>query len=146
MSTINKTPNYAAHKFVDKREEFEGSSCYGQAYAKGTAPYIHRTWLSAFEELHLNKMRPRVTYIVWSFYTPIAYYVDRQGWYLVGQTFSSFTSRHRNGAMRNVKGHPMTLTGDKGDWTVTCLKRGCWGERHFTVRRDAEQVYYLHGH
>lgn len=148
MSTTPKrTANHSSWRFVDSLEEFTGSSLRGQAYSLGSAPYLsgRDTWMNEFETEMYGQVRPRVVYIVWSFYTPIAYFIEggpHKGWYKVGQTFSQFTSRHRNGALRNVPGHPVRLTGKPGDWTVECPE--CGTERHFTVKRDAEAVLYPH--
>lgn len=129
-----------------KREEFTASSMRGETYSVGGAPHLsgRDTWLSEFETARYMVARATVTYIVWSFYTPIAYYVEGSGWYKVGQTFSSFTSRHQNGALRLLPSHPVTMTGSRGDWTVTCAEPGCWGDRHFTVEQDARRVCYNH--
>lgn len=137
-----KTPNHSAWRFVDKREEFTGSSLRGEAYRLGYAPSGHGTWMSEYEEGQYAARRPLITYIVWSFYTPIAYYVEGTGWYRVGQTFSSFTSRHANGALRNVPHHRTTLTGKRGDWTVTCAD--CGTERHFTRERATHGALRVH--
>lgn len=145
MTTTKRTPNYAAWKFVDKREEFTGSSLRGEAYSLGGAPYLsgRDTWMNDFETERYGINRAKVTYIVWSFYTPIAYFVEGAGWYKVGQSFSAFTGRHRNGALRNMPGHRVSMIGKRGDWTLTC--HDCGTERHFTRRNDATQVLYLHG-
>lgn len=144
-----RTPNYSAWKYVDNCEEFIGSSLRGETYTKGYAPHLSEssTWMSGFETEQYAAVRHRVTYIVWSFWTPIAYYVegqsDRPGqWYRVGQTFSSFTSRHVNGALRNVPHHNTTLSGSRGNWTVTCID--CGTERHFTRERDTHGPLRLH--
>lgn len=120
-TTAKRTPNHSAWKFVDKREPFQGSSCYGEVYTEGGAPHMTSdSWLNDFETIQYNNHRAHTTYVVWSFWTPIAYYVEGFGWYRVGQTFSSFTSRHVNGALRNVPHHSPTLTGTRGNWTVKC--------------------------
>lgn len=151
MTTMTKpkaTPNYAAWKFVDKREEFQGSSMYGATYTKGNAPHMTSdSWLSDFETTQFNRNRPRITYIVWSFYTPIGYFIEGRGkdagWYLVGQTFSSFTSRHRNGAFRNIRSaHKTTLTGTRGNWTVTCEQ--CGTTRFFNREANTHGPLRLH--
>lgn len=150
MSTSIKprrTANHSAWRYVDKREPFQGSSMYGEAYAQGSAPSSAGSWLSDYETTMYERARPQITYVVWSFYTPIAYFIEGAGggpgkWYKVGQTFSSFTGRHRNGALRNVVGHSPVLIGSRGDWTVDCTD--CGTRRHFTQRRDAEKVYWPH--
>ena len=142
-----RTANHAAWKHVDKREEFQGSNLRGEAYALGSAPHLSArdSWMSDYETERYAANRARITYIVWSFYTPIAYYVGEGTtgqWYKVGQSFSQFTSRHRNGALRNVPGHVVVLTEKRGDSTVKCFD--CGTERHFTRVADARQAYYLH--
>lgn len=141
-----RTANHSAYKYVDKREEFTGSSLRGEAYRKGFAPHMPGTWLSDFERVQYEHARDRVTYIVWSFYTPIAYYIEgrgkRAGWCKVGQTFSAHTARHYYGALRNVPGHRTTLTGKRGDWTVTCAD--CGTTRHFTRERDTHGPLSIH--
>lgn len=144
MSKTPTTPNYAAWRYVDKREEFVGSSLRGESYRPGYAPHLstNDTWMSEFETAQYGARRHEVTYIVWSFYTPIAYWSQRYGWYRVGQAFSSFTGRHRNGALLNVPLHRSVLTGERGDWTVTCLD--CNTTRHFTRKAHAEAVLWTH--
>jgi len=142
MSTINRTPNHSAWRFVDKRENFNGSNLRGENYSPGCAPSSGGTWLDHHERTMYERHRVNITYVVWSFYTPIAYYVEDFGWYKVGQVFSSYTSRHASGALRNVPGHTVTLTGKRGDWTVDCFD--CGTKRHFTRKRDAEQATWCH--
>lgn len=156
MSKPKRTPNHSAWRFVDKREPFQGSSCYGDTYSLGSAPYlsISDTWMNEHEWAMYVQNRARITYIVWSFYTPIAYYVETPAppetptvplpgqWYRVGQSFSGFTSRHRNGALRNITGHMVVLKERRGDNTVQCLD--CGTTRHFTHVNEARTAYYLH--
>lgn len=148
MTKINRTPNHSSWKFVVRREAFQGSSLRGEVYTSSGAPSAAGSWLSEYERDMYEKARPYITYVVWSFYTPIAYYSPAieggQGWYKVGQTFSSYTGRHASGALRNVPGHIVILTGSRGDWTVTCHEPECWGERRFTIKGDAERAYYNH--
>lgn len=142
-----RTTNHDSHTFVTKREEFNGSNLYGQTYQQGTAPHlsVNATWMDQFETDMYARFRDRVTYIVWSFYTPIAYYVEGSGWYKVALTFSSFTARHRNGALSGISGHGVAMYGKRGDWTIECLRPGCWPEpRHFTREADASRVLWLH--
>lgn len=146
MSKPKRTANHSAWQYVDKREDFQGSSLRGETYERGNAPHITGSWMSDYEEEMYKKVRLAITYVVWSFYTPIAYYIETPDgtgrWYKVGQTFSSYTSRHASGALRNVPGHPVELTGKRGDWTVICDT--CCTERHFTEKRAAEAVIHPH--
>lgn len=144
MARTRKTTNRDSWKFVDKREEFQGSSLRGETYVEGKTPSAAGSWLNAYEMEMYEKNRPRITYVVWSFYTPIAYFVEGASaeWYKVGQTFSSYTSRHRNGAMRNMPGHMVSLVERRGDTTVSCFD--CGTVRHFTHVRDARTTYILH--
>lgn len=143
MSKINRTPNYSAWRYVDKREDFIGSNTRGENYSPGCAPYSSGgTWLNLHERTMYERHRANITYVVWSFYTPIAYYIDGVGWYKVGQVFSSFSSRHASGALRNVPGHTVTLTGKRGNWIVDCLD--CETVRYFTRKCDAEQATWCH--
>ena len=142
-----RTANHSAYAYVDKREEFTGSSLRGEAYSPGSAPYLSSrdTWMNEYETEMYGKNRHRIVYIVWSFYTPIAYFTEVNGkgqWYKVGQSFSQFTSRHRNGALRNITGHMVVLRERRGDNTVECFD--CGTTRHFTHVGDARQTYYLH--
>jgi hypothetical protein len=151
-TTTRKPKRVSAHDsapLVIKREEFIASSMRGEQYTIGGAPHLsdRDTWMNEWETRAYALRRASVTYIVWSFYTPIAYYHEATdpapaGWYKVGQTFSPFTSRHQSRGLRLVPGHPVTMTGEKGDWTATCSH--CGGERHFTRRQDADRVYYNH--
>lgn len=144
MTKPKSTPNHSSWRFVDKREEFQGSSLRGETYKPGSAPHlsITATWMNDHETTQYRLNRERVTYIVWSFFTPIAYYVEGTGWYRVGQTFSSFTSRHVNGALRNVPHHRTTLTGTRGNWTVTCLD--CKTERYFSREKETHAPLHVH--
>lgn len=153
-SASKRTANYNSWQFVDKRQPFTGSSLYGETYERGSAPrngVVGGSWLNAYEREQYERNRERITYIVWSFYTPIAYYVEHTDspsgtgpgtWYKVGQTFSSCTSKHRNGALRNVGGHMAVLRERRGDNTVECFD--CGTTRHFTYVKDAREAYYLH--
>lgn len=136
------TPNYAAHKFVDQLKPFQGSNLRGTVYRKGYAESSAGSWLNAYERERYEAARDRIEYVVWSWYTPIAYWTEEGGWYRVGQTFSSYTARHRYGALRNVRGHSMQMTGTRGDWTVDCLD--CGTSRYFTRKRDADEVRWTH--
>lgn len=146
MARPKRTTNKTAYRYVDKREPFQGSSLRGEKYARPYgAPSASGSWLSDYETEQYEKNRPNITYVVWSFYTPIAYYVGwgKTGqWYKVGQTFSQFTSRHRNGALRNVPGHMVALAERRGGNTVQCFD--CGTTRHFTHVKDAREAYYLH--
>lgn len=140
---MSKTPNYAAWKYVDNLTEFTGSNLRGEAYR--FAPSAAGSWLNDYEMERYETARPYIVYVVWSFWTPIAYFVEINGkgqWYKVGQSFSSFTGRHRNGALRNVPGHMAVLKERRGHNTVQCFD--CGTERHFTLVRDAREAYYLH--
>lgn len=139
---MKRTPNHSSWRFVDKREEFQGSSLRGEISREGYAPSAAGSWLNEYERGMYEKARPRITYTVWSFYTPIAYYVEGSGWYKVGQSFSAFTSRHRSGALRNVPGHNVAVDGTRGNWVVQCYD--CDTTRHFTQKRDAEPCARLH--
>lgn len=139
------TPNYSAWRFVDKREPFQGSNLRGEAYAPGSALSSVGSWLSVYETEQYEKRREHITYVVWSFYTPIAYFMEggpTPGWYKVGQRFSSYTGRHRSGALRNVPGHMVSLVARRGKNTVQCFD--CGTTRNFTHKRDAEEVYWTH--
>jgi|SRR6478735_1921394 len=147
MSKPKRTPNYNAWQFVDKREEFIGSNLRGETYEAGSAPFAIGSWLSDYEMEMYEKFRPRITYIVWSYWTPIAYYVEGSGgiegqWYKVAQSFSSCTSRHRSGALRNVVGHMVVLRERRGHNAVTCFD--CGSERVFTLVNEARTAMWLH--
>lgn len=150
MARPKRTANYAAWQHVDKREDFQGSSLKGVTYKPDMAPFMsgRDSRLNEYETKQYNKVRSRVTYIVWSFYTPIAYYVESPGgqipgqWYKVGQSFSQHTGRHRNGALRNVVGHMVVLKERRGDSTVECFD--CGTKRGFDHVNDARTAYYLH--
>ncbi len=137
-----RTPNHSSWRYVDKREPFQGSSLRGEDYTEGLAPSFAGSWLNDHEVQMYGANQPRITYIVWSFWTPIAYYVEGTGWYKVGQSFSSFTSRHRSGALRNVPGHMVRLAERRGDNVVECLD--CGTTRHFTHVKDAREAYWCH--
>ncbi len=139
-----RTPNYSAWRFVDQMKPFLGSSMIGEVYALGgPRPFLDRSaWLNDYEVEQWAKHLPRITYVVWSWDTPLAYYVAGFGWYRVGQSFSSFSGRHANGALRNVPHHSPTIQGKRGDWTVWCVK--CDTVRSFTRRADADRALYPH--
>lgn len=149
MSRPKRTTNRESWRYVDQRVAFQGSSLRGETYAPGGAPSAHGSWLSEYEHEQYRKHQPYITYVVWSFYTPIAYYIERPsgvdgltGWYKVGQTFSSRTSAHQSGALRNVPGHAVVRHGTRGNWTVYCAD--CGTTRYFSRKPNAESVIWSH--
>ena len=65
--------------------------------AMGRLPTEHADALLA------DHRRGRVTYIVWSYGTPIAWHVTRRGWVVPDVSYSLTTSRHQGQLWRAVR-------------------------------------------
>jgi len=79
---------------VFKRRSFTHASVRGQEYADGA--YVDAGKL-AFDDLdQFKEDQPFVSYVVFSYQTPIAWYRDDRGWHFVEQKFSQTTTRHQN--------------------------------------------------
>lgn len=109
------TRSIATAEAIRDREPFRTSGALqGDAIRpESCAPYLDppgkwvRHRLSEVEWALYDTCRSAITYIVWSFSTPIAYYVeanpvtaahvskDLTGWHRVDQTFSPTTTKHQ---------------------------------------------------
>jgi hypothetical protein len=82
--------------YIATRQEFSASALSGSRYSLG-AGRLGGKELATFEA-DVNA----VTYIVYSYGTPIAWHTLNFGWYVVDQKFSTTTSKHQNYTKRAI--------------------------------------------
>jgi hypothetical protein len=81
--------------YIETRQEFRASALEGRVYGVGNGR------LDEQETARYNQDLNSVTYWVYSYSTPIAWYTP-SGWYVVEQKFSVTTSKHQNYVRRAI--------------------------------------------
>jgi hypothetical protein len=76
--------------YIATQQEFRASALEGRVYGVGNGR------LDEQETAYYNRDLNAVMYWVYSYSTPIAWYTEGNGWYVVEQKFSSTTSKHQN--------------------------------------------------
>jgi hypothetical protein len=81
-------------EMIRDREPFE---TFGSFYADNTSGYVYSGHLRGYDLEVLSKHRSEgtITYVVWSYATPIAWWSEEFGWHKVRQTFSVTSSKHQ---------------------------------------------------
>lgn len=82
--------------YISERKEFTASALEGRAYNVGTGR------LDNEETARYNEDLNTVSFWVYSYSTPIAWYSHAKGWYVVAQKFSVTTSKHQNFVRRAI--------------------------------------------
>ena len=82
--------------YIATRQEFRASALEGRAYG------LDNGRLDPEETERYNRDLNSVTYWVYSYSTPIAWYTEGNGWYVVEQKFSVTTSKHQNYVRRAI--------------------------------------------
>jgi hypothetical protein len=82
--------------YIATRQEFRASALEGRVYGVGNGR------LDPEEIEKYNRDLNSVTYWVYSYSTPIAWYTEGNGWYVVEQKFSVTTSKHQNYVRRAI--------------------------------------------
>ena len=82
--------------YIATRQEFRASALEGRVYG------VSNGRLDNEETARYNQDLNAVTYWVYSYSTPIAWYTEANGWYLVEQKFSSTTSKHQTYVRRAI--------------------------------------------
>lgn len=82
--------------YIATRQEFRASALEGRVYGVGNGR------LNAEETARYNQDLNTVSFWVYSYSTPIAWYSYATGWYVVEQKFSVTTSKHQNYVRRAI--------------------------------------------
>lgn len=80
---------------VPQQRKFSQASMRGTVHPTG-AWGVHSGRLSGDDLDQFNSDQEHVSYIVWSYATPIAWYRESRGWHVVEEKFSPTTSRHQS--------------------------------------------------
>lgn len=83
------------------RERFETNGAMRGAVNTSPYPYTGQLPQSWAQRL----LDHNVSYIVWSYSTPIAWYDDERGWYVPDVKYSVTTSKHQNIVRASVPGY-----------------------------------------
>jgi hypothetical protein len=83
--------------YIATQQEFKASALSGHAHTEGTG----RLSDSLDRERFLQDVEG-INYAVYSYGTPIAWYTEGNGWYVVEQKFSVTTSKHQNYVRRAI--------------------------------------------
>ena len=103
MTTKTSTRNAAC--LISKRQPFTTrGSLHGEAPVGSLAGWGAMGWLPTehADALLADHRKGRVTYIVWSYGTPIAWHATRRGWVIPDVSYSRTTSRHQGEVRRAV--------------------------------------------
>lgn len=90
--------NNAAHQRIADRELFKGSNLRGVAWHEGTG-YLPEDYRGAFNGAWDFGY---ISYIVYSYGTPIAWHDMNQGWVIPPVKYSRTTSRHQSTVRRGA--------------------------------------------
>ncbi|AXH68943.1 hypothetical protein SEA_COMRADE_260 [Streptomyces phage Comrade] len=76
-------------------EPFETSGAFhGTPVPKGDGVYIHMGQMPTDERDNFRAVGPDITYVVYSYVTPIAWHVDGAGWFRTNAGHSNTTKKH----------------------------------------------------
>ena len=85
-----------AEHYITTRQEFRASALEGRVYNVGSGRLNTEETARYFQDINT------VSYLVYSYSTPIAWYSYATGWYVVEQKFSVTTSKHQNYVRRAI--------------------------------------------
>ena len=83
--------------YIATRQEFRASALEGRVYGLDSGR------LNSAEIERYNQDLNSITYWVYSYSTPIAWFTEGNGWYVVEQKFSVTTSKHQNYVRQAIK-------------------------------------------
>jgi surface antigen len=87
--------------YIATQQEFKASALSGvNANTNGLQGAYGR--LDPEEFARFKEVESQVSYVVYSYGTPIAWYTEGNGWYVVEQKFSVTTSKHQNYVRRAI--------------------------------------------
>lgn len=101
--SMNTTLDNAPSRIAGERE-FTASCMFARrgGFARNTA---NEGWLRGQALDTFRRDIKQIDYIVFSFYTPIAWHTPERGWVHVGKSFSSRSSRHQGLARQGIHYH-----------------------------------------
>lgn len=83
--------------YIATRQEFRASALAGSPYRMSEGYLTGKDCEKYYEDQNTMK------YIVYSYHTPIAWFTEGNGWYVVEQKFSVTTSKHQNYVRQAIK-------------------------------------------
>ena len=93
---------------IRDREDFRTSGAlYGEEV--GSMGLYDRGLLSGPDYERFREDAPHIRYVVWSYSTPIAWWVETRGWYIVEQKFSATTTKHQGNLYLAKNDEPATV-------------------------------------
>ena len=98
----SRVANKSAESYLRNRVPFTGSNFYGVA---GSMLFGSERWYlagAALERFRNDQDAGRIAYSVWSYATPIAWFVDGEGWIIPPVKYSMSTGRHQGYVRRAV--------------------------------------------
>lgn len=140
---IKKMAQHETPGPISRREEFNASNFTGRVVNGLSNWDSGRLTGSTLDQF--RKDCTSITYVVYSYATPIAWYCER-GWYTVPDRFSQITSSKHQSRLYLIPNanHNVSLVGKRGDWQVHCGTCRVTFETHYLHKPDA--VHAAHSH
>ena len=113
---MKRVSNIHARPFIARREEFKGSNFYGENHTPGQ--YASRGRMPACGMKTLDTIE-EADFIVYSYWTPIAWHIPGEGWIIPPVSYSSSTGRHMS-YVRQAVWDEMSPRQLRDPWSLGC--------------------------